>query len=102
MAKILDDVASAVSLGIVAAQIASSIMKLKGYIDAVKDAPEGIRTLVDQIEVIQLLLSDIEESQPYDVGTAAISSIRSSQCLNLCRSGLKRLCSVADDLKAHN
>ena len=47
------------SLGIIslAIQVADSLMKLKSFIDTVKEAPGDIKYLVRQIEALNLVLS---------------------------------------------
>ncbi|KAE9367098.1 hypothetical protein N431DRAFT_418216 [Stipitochalara longipes BDJ] len=41
-------------------QVGDSIMRLKGFWDAVEDAPEEIKHLIEEIEILSLVLSDFE------------------------------------------
>ena len=61
MAERVGVIASGISIAALAAQIANSVTKLKSYWDEVKEAPEDIQTLVEEIEALQLLLLDIIE-----------------------------------------
>lgn len=63
MAEIFGLVAGGVSIGALAWQIASSVVKLKSFLDQVRDLPEDIALLVDEIDDLYSLLSDIEADQ---------------------------------------
>lgn len=99
MAEILGVVASGVSIAAFAGQIVSSIMKLKSYIDQVKDAPEHIRILVDEIDDLQLLLSELSDDQsryPHQEMLAGNKSVMRS--LESCQRGVDRLRWVVDEI----
>ena len=90
-------IASGVSIGALVGQIASSVVKLKSYMDLVKDAPEDIRILVDEIEDLQLLISDIENDRarnPYS--DMLLESNSTFRCLTHCSRGVERLRRVVD------
>jgi hypothetical protein len=97
MAEVLGVVASGISIGALVGQIASSVVKLKSYMDLVKDAPEDIRILVDEIEDLQLLISDIEDDRARNPYTELLlESSSASRCLAHCRRGVERLRRVVD------
>jgi hypothetical protein len=101
MAEAVGLAASVVSIGAFAAQIASSVLKLKSYLDQIKDAPEDISILIDEIEDIHFILSDIEEDQrcnPYLTMRPDNSS--ASRCLDRCKRGVERLQLVVDSIAA--
>lgn len=82
-----------------ARQIASSVVKLKSYLDQIRDAPDDISILVDEIEDVHFLLSDIEEDQrrhPYS--TILLDNTSASRCLDHCKRGVERLQRVVDEM----
>ena len=101
MAEVLGLIASGVSIGALAGQIASSVVKLKSYLDQVRDAPEDIRILVDEIEDLNFLLSDIKDDQcrnPYS--PMLLDNTSASRCLDHCQRGAERLRRVVVDMAA--
>ena len=70
-------------------------MKLKSYLDQIKDAPEDIRILVESIELLQLSLAEIEcdQARQQTVLLGTNSTLRS---LDYCRRGVERLRRVVD------
>jgi hypothetical protein len=102
MAELVGLIASGVSLGALAGQIASSLVKLKSYLDQVRDAPEDIHILLDEIEDLHFLLSDIEDDQSRNSHSAMLLDNSSvSRCLDHCRRGAERLRRVVDDMAGH-
>jgi hypothetical protein len=99
MAEILGVIASGVSIGALAGQIASSVVKLKTYLDQVRDAPEDIKILIDEIDNLHLLLSDIEDDQSRNPYSAMLVDNSSAlRCLDHCKRGVERLQRVADEM----
>jgi hypothetical protein len=82
MAEILSVIASGISVAQRAVQFTSSVIKLKAYIDAIKDAPEDIRALVEEIEGFKSLLEEVELAQAHQVAVwGSKSTMRSlAQC----------------------
>lgn len=100
MAEALGVVASGVSIAALAAQIASGVVKIKSYLDQVKDAPNDIRVLIDDIEDLRFLLSNIDDDQlrnPYPGICLDNSSV--SRCLDHCKRGVERLHCVVGDME---
>lgn len=54
---------SGVSVASLALQVGDCVMRLKGFWDAVKDAPEDIKHLIEEIQTLSLVLSDFETSE---------------------------------------
>jgi hypothetical protein len=99
MAEVFGLIASGVTIGALAGQIASSVVKLKSYLDQVKDAPEDISVLIDEIECPRFLLADIEDDQrrnPYSAMLLDNNSV--SRCLDHCKRGAERLQRVVDEI----
>ena len=99
MAEILGAVTSGVTIGALAGQIASSVKKMKSFLDEVKDAPENIRILLEDIEHLQLLLADIEDDyarNPYS--ELLIQNNSASPCLNHCKRGVEKLTRLVEEI----
>jgi len=92
-------IASGISIGTLAAQITSSIIKLKSYWDQVQDAPEDIRDLIEELEDLNQLLIDIEEDQRQNpMSNLILDPNSSSRCLQHCKQGATRLKELTDSL----
>lgn len=101
MAEAIAVVASGVSIGTLAAQIAISIVKLKGYWDQVKEVPEVVRSLLDEIELYHYILVGIEEDQGrYPVSPLLLDQTLTTKCLTICKKAETRLKEVVDELGA--
>ena len=101
MAEVLGVVASAISISTLAVQILDSVTKLKSYWDQVREAPEDIKLLLEEIGDLQLVLSEIDEDQHRNPGSGVIlSSGSASKCLSLCKRGADTLKQLADGLGA--
>jgi hypothetical protein len=99
MAEVFGLIASGVSIGALAGQIASSVVKLKSYLDQVRDAPEDITILIDEINDLHFLLSDIEDDQRRNPYSAILLDNKSaSRCLDHCKRGVERLRRVVDEM----
>ncbi|KIN07099.1 hypothetical protein OIDMADRAFT_109424 [Oidiodendron maius Zn] len=99
MAEAFGLIASGVSISALAGQIASSVVKLKSYLDQVRDAPEDINILIDEIEDLHFLLSDIEDDQcrnPYSA--MLLDNNSATRCLDHCKRGVERLRRVVDEM----
>lgn len=99
MAEVFGLVASGVSISALVGQIASSVVKLKSYLDQIKDAPKDISSLIEEIEDVQFLLSDIEDDQsrhPYS--PLLFDNSSASRCLDRCKRRVERLRRVVDEI----
>jgi hypothetical protein len=97
MAEILGVVASGISIASIAIQIGESALKLKEFWDTVKEAPEEIKYLIDEIETLSLILSDIGNSeQQGDLPLVGKESAKKS--LEFCQKGAAILKGVVKEL----
>jgi len=99
MAEVLGVVASGISVGALAGQIASTVMKLKSYSDQIRDAPEDIKIMVDEIENLHFLLSDIEDDRSRNLySEMLVDNTSVLRCWNHCKRGVERLQCVVDEM----
>ena len=99
MAELIGVVASGISIATLAVQIASSIVKLKSYWNELKDAPEDVWLLIEELEGLNILFSNIREDlQRNSTSEIKSASILALQCLEHCQRGASRLQELADDL----
>ncbi|TVY41704.1 hypothetical protein LOCC1_G005526 [Lachnellula occidentalis] len=78
--------ASAISIVSIAIQVGDSIIKLKDFWNHVKEAPEEIKWLMEEIETLGLVLSGVESSKAHD-DPPHLEPAFASRCLELCRTG---------------
>ena len=101
MAEVVGLVASGISIGTLAAQITSSVVKLKSYWDELQDIPEDIQDLIEELEILYHLLADIEEDlQRNPVSGLLLDNTSTSRCLSHCKRGADQLKELTDDLSA--
>jgi len=95
-------IASGISIASLAIQIGDSIIKLKDFCSLVKDAPEEIEYLIEELEVLGLVISDIEASitSNQDESTLALDATTVSRCLGLCKRGADALEKAVQELGA--
>jgi len=99
MAEIVGVVASGISIGTLAAQVASSIIKLKSLWNEVRDAPEDIKDLIDEIELLNNILLGLDEVDPsLTVGLEQRQS--REECLRHCRAASRKISLLVEDLHA--
>lgn len=89
--------ASAISIASIAIQVGDSILKLKTFWDHVKEAPEEIKYLIDEIETLNLVLSGFSSDETPN-GPLSIEPAFSSRCLELCRKGAGILETVVKEI----
>ncbi|KAL6713632.1 hypothetical protein ACLMJK_009097 [Lecanora helva] len=84
--------ASGIAIGTLAAQVTASAIKLKSYYDQLRDAPQDLRDLIDELEILGIVLSDIENDQQQNpISSLILNSNSSSRCLKFCKQGADRL-----------
>lgn len=88
MAEAVGVLASGIAIGTLAAQITSSVIKLKSYWDQVRDAPEDIKDLMEQIDNYNNVLAQLEEGQRQS--PIRVSSWIGHHCPMLARIAKKR------------
>jgi len=96
MAEVLGIFASSVALGQLAGAITSSVIKLKGYWDQVKDAPAEIHYLLQEIEVLSQILSRMQKQNTHD--TAFTPNAWLQQCFNLCNQSATELSRLVEEM----
>lgn len=98
MAEVLGIVASGIAVGQLASEVTSSIIKLKGYWDQVKDAPGEIQQLLLEIDSLNLILSHIEQNQDRAELSGLSQNICVEQSLKLCKQGAEELSCLVSEL----
>ena len=99
MAELVGVVASGITIGTLAAQIASSITKLRSYRNQVQNAPEDIQDMIHELEALNHLLASVEHDlSRSNVSSLAFSSQSVSQCLEQCKQASVRLEELTDSL----
>ncbi|TGO43148.1 hypothetical protein BHYA_0003g01020 [Botrytis hyacinthi] len=91
MAEVLGTVASGIGVAQLAGNLASSIIKLKGYWDQIQDAPDDIGFLVREIDAHHLILRSILESQARMTSSGRPSDMLLEHSLNLCEDSSNEL-----------
>jgi hypothetical protein len=97
MAEAIGVVASGISIVQLAGQIATSIAKLRGYWEQVKQAPSDIEHLMGQIDSLSLLMTQIHDDQG-GLGWGLDHSYM-RHCLNRCEESSKELQLLVGDLE---
>jgi hypothetical protein len=99
MAEIVGIVASGISIGQLAGQITSSVIKLKSYWDQIKETPHDILDLIEEIEDLNLVLADIEDNQnATKLAPFVLDKTSATKSLQLCRRGADRLKELVDEM----
>jgi hypothetical protein len=82
-------IASGIGVASFAIQVADSILKLKGFLDSVKDAPEEIKYLIEEIDTLSTLLSEFDTDILNGESELDSSSVR--KCWEHCSRALRVL-----------
>jgi hypothetical protein len=90
--------ASGIGIASLALQVGDCIVRLKGFWDAVKDAPEEIKHLIEEIETLSSVLSDFETSEQPELNLGHEST---SRCLQFCKKAVGILDSVVMEVEAN-
>lgn len=91
MAEVLGTVASGIGVAQLAGNLASSIIKLKGYWDEIQDAPDDISFLAREIDSHHLILRSILESQAKITSSGRASDMFLEHSLKLCEDSSNEL-----------
>ncbi|TGO57569.1 hypothetical protein BCON_0064g00390 [Botryotinia convoluta] len=94
MAEALGIAGSAVGIISLAVQLGDGILKLKSFWSAVKDAPEEILYILDELDITHVLLTEIEDS----LGSQTISPA-AARSLRLCQKGVDILNNAVKELE---
>lgn len=94
MAEVVGVVVGVVSLGV---QLAESVQKVKRFYNDVKDAPERLADVIDEIESLSDILIDLEGSHSLD-GTGVSSNMQ--RCVAACRKAVERFSTYVNGLES--
>jgi len=83
MAELLGVVASGIGIASLVIQVFDSITKIKSFCNAMKEVPEEIQYLIEEIEALGLVLDDISSMHSKD----ECDSRSFDKCISLCRRG---------------
>jgi hypothetical protein len=89
-------IASGMGIASLAFQVADSILKLKEFLDNVKEAPEEIKYLIEEIDTLSILLSGLDADIPNKESELDSSSMR--KCWVHCSRGLGILEAIVREL----
>ncbi|TVY32214.1 hypothetical protein LSUB1_G008307 [Lachnellula subtilissima] len=88
--------ASAISIASIAIQVGDSIIKLKDFWNHVKEAPEEIKWLMEEIETLGFVLSGVESSKAHS-DPLHLEPAFANRCLESCRKGASILEAVVKE-----
>jgi hypothetical protein len=94
MAEVIGLVVGVVPLGL---QLAESIQKAKRFYNAVKDAPERLAEITDEIATFRDILADMESDR---TSHNADSGPILQRCVAICREAIDRFSKYADALES--
>lgn len=78
-------------------QIANSVARLKSFWDSTKEAPEDIKFMIEEIEILSSILSEIDvQNKQHQIPTTGNACAVKS--LQLCRQGMDILLDVVKEL----
>ena len=96
MADVLGVVASGVGIGSLAIQIASSVQQILDFWSSVKDAPEGIRRLLDELRLLAEVLSTIDDVRDDHSSSAEQTATR--KAIQYCHNAAREVDAVVKDI----
>ena len=100
MAEIVGVVSSAITIGTIAAQITSSIVRLRSYWNQVQNAPEDIHDMIYELEALNEMLAVVEGSVIQDALPSPLSNPHSlSRCLQYSKIAATRLAELSNSLE---
>lgn len=89
MAELIGVISSAITLGSLATQLATSIKRLKDYLEQIRDAPDDLKWLIRDIEVSGSIVAEI------DTDSVLIYHLNNkyafAQSVRLCKDALQEL-----------
>lgn len=83
MAEVLGAVASGITIVALAARIGQGIVQLQDFMDQVKEAPEDILYMIEDIQTVSVVLADIDTVCPPQDSESMISKHR-QKCIAHC------------------
>ena len=95
----MDIVASSITIGALAASIATSVVKLKACWEAIQDASDDVHFLVKRVEILSLVLRDIQEDQTQNpISSLLLDGSTVLTCLETCKTAADRLGQLTDKM----
>jgi len=98
MAEVIGIVASGIAIGQATAGITSSLLKLKSLWNELRDVPEDLQHLAQELEIVYLVLAKNEDLGILDSHSNALRSLQLA--IQLANDGAKELKTLVDDLQA--
>lgn len=99
MAELVGVITTAVTIGSLVSQLATSIKKLKDCWEQVRDAPEDLKWLIREIEIFNLVLDEIEDDLAQESVASSLTNSRSArQSFKLCKDASEELDTLVKDL----
>jgi len=92
-------IASGMGIASLGIQVADGILRLKYFWARVKDAPEEIKYLTEELETVQIIISDLSALQSETGGDFETEAESLSRCMMLCERGCRSLQALLSDLK---
>ncbi|KAJ5471949.1 hypothetical protein N7539_008518 [Penicillium diatomitis] len=102
MAELVGVVSSAITFATLAIQVGKSVQTLKGYWDSMRDAPDDVRSLLREVEILGFIMADVDaDLSRRSVSLALIDSQHVSQSLRFCKVAAEDLEALCKDLLHH-
>lgn len=98
MAEVVGIVSGAITFATVLVQIRNTITTLKESYDNLRDAPDDLRKLVQEIEVFGFILADIGDDLSRSPNPASGKNKHALKSFNLCKDAAKELDIVCTDI----
>jgi hypothetical protein len=95
----LDVTAGVLSIAAFAQQLTTAIVKIKRFVDNVQEAPDELRSIINQVQNIVTVMSCLDlDAQSLDEPTPSHSALTAS--LKLCEEAVNRVSTLARQLEA--
>jgi hypothetical protein len=98
MAEVIGIVSGAITFATVLVQIGDTIATLKECYDNLRDAPDDLRKLVQEIELFGFILTDIGEDLSQSPNPALGNNKHALKSLTLCKDAAKELDIICTDI----
>ncbi|GAB1194712.1 hypothetical protein APSETT444_003958 [Aspergillus pseudonomiae] len=99
MAELVGVVSSAITFATFAVQVSKSVQTLKGYWDSIRDAPDDLKWLLREVEILGCIIADVDKDLSQgSVPLGLRDSQHVTQSLHLCEEAVECLESLCKDL----
>lgn len=99
MAELVGIVSSAITFATFAVQVSKSVQTLKGYWDSIRDAPDDLKWLLREVEILGSIIADVDKDlsqEPVPLGLR--DSHHVTQSLRFCEEAVEYLEALCKDL----